>query len=173
MRPEHVVLVTPDDREIGTEEKLAAHRKALLHRAFSVFVFDKRGRMLLQRRAAGKYHSAGLWSNTCCGHPRPGEPIDRAARRRLKEEMGFECPLEHVFSFVYRAALTDELTEHELDHVYIGRFDGAPRPDPGEVQEWRAMPVAELVEDLELNRAAYTVWLPLALDGIRERGAVP
>jgi isopentenyl-diphosphate delta-isomerase len=87
--------------------------------------------------------------------------------------MGFECPLEHVFSFVYRAALTDELTEHELDHVYIGRFDGAPRPDPGEVQEWRAMPVGDLVDDLELNRAAYTVWLPLALDGIRERGVVP
>src|SRR6267143_121711 len=91
------------DREVGTEEKLAAHRKGLLHRAFSVFVFDRAGRLILQRRAAGKYHSAGLWSNTCCGHPRPGQPLERAAKRRLKEEMGFECPLEHVFSFVYRA----------------------------------------------------------------------
>lgn len=173
MQPEHVVLVTPDDREIGTEEKLAAHRRALLHRAFSVFVFDRRGRLLLQRRAAGKYHSAGLWSNTCCGHPRPGEPTDRAARRRLKEEMGFDCPLEHVFSFVYRAALTGDLTEHELDHVFIGQFDGAPRPDPGEVEEWRATPVAELLDDLERNPGLYSVWLPPALDGIRQRGAVP
>lgn len=173
MHPEHVVLVTPDDREIGTEEKLAAHRKALLHRAFSVFVFDRRGRLLLQRRAAGKYHSAGLWSNTCCGHPRPGEPTDRAARRRLKEEMGFDCSLEHVFSFVYRAALTDDLTEHELDHVFIGQFDGAPQPDPGEVEEWRAMPVAELLDDLERSPGSYSIWLPLALDGIRHRGAVP
>jgi isopentenyl-diphosphate delta-isomerase len=173
MHLEHVVLVTPDDREIGTEEKLAAHRKALLHRAFSVFVFDRRGRLLLQRRAAGKYHSAGLWSNTCCGHPRPGEPTGRAAMRRLKEEMGFQCPLEQAFSFVYRAQLTNDLTEHELDHVFIGQFDGVPRPDPAEVQEWRATPVADLLDDLERNPGQYSVWLPRALDGIRERGALP
>lgn len=168
--PEFVVLVDDRDHELGTEEKLAAHRKALMHRAFSVFVFDKRGRLLLQRRAAGKYHSAGLWSNTCCGHPRPGEPTDRAARRRLKEEMGFDCPLEQAFSFIYRAQLTDDLTEHELDYVFIGQFDGAPSPDPAEVQEWRAVPVADLLDDLERNPALYSVWLPPALDGIRQRG---
>jgi len=171
--PEQVVLVDEQDREVGTEEKLAAHRKGLLHRAFSVFVFDRAGRLILQRRAAGKYHSAGLWSNTCCGHPRPGEPLERAAKRRLKEEMGFECPLEHVFSFVYRAPLDHGLTEHELDHVFIGRFDGAPRPDRDEVSEWRAADLAELLTDLDNNPARYSVWLPPALDGIRQRGAVP
>lgn len=171
--PELVVLVDECDREVGTEEKVSAHRRGVLHRAFSVFVFDRRSRLLLQRRAAGKYHSAGLWSNTCCGHPRPGEPTERAARRRLKEEMGFECPLEQVFSFVYRAALDGGLTEHELDHVFIGRFDGAPRPDRTEVSEWRAAPVAEIVDDLAQNPGRYSVWLPHALDGIRQRGVVP
>lgn len=171
--PEHVVLVDAQDRELGTEEKLAAHQRGLLHRAFSVFVFDGRSRLILQRRAEGKYHSPGLWSNTCCGHPRPGEPTDRAARRRLKEEMGFDCPLTAVFSFVYRADLGAGISEHELDHVFIGRFTGAPRPDRAEVGEWRAVEVAELVDDLAKNPARYSVWLPMALDGIRERGAVP
>ena len=170
---EHVVLVDEQDRETGTEEKLAAHQMPRLHRAFSVFVFDRKGRLLLQRRAATKYHSAGLWSNSCCGHPRPGEPTDRAARRRLREEMGFDCALERVFSFVYRAALDHGLTEHELDHVFIGQFDGTPRPDSEEVSEWRATDLAELAGELERNPSAYTVWLPPALAGIRERGAVP
>jgi isopentenyl-diphosphate delta-isomerase len=170
--PEHVVLVDQQDREIGTEEKLAAHRRGVLHRAFSVFVFDGKGRLLLQRRAAGKYHSAGLWSNTCCGHPRPGEPTDRAARRRLLEEMGFDCPLTPVFSFIYRADLGAGLSEHELDHVFIGRHAGAVRPDPSEVSEWRAVPMGELLDDLAQNPARYSVWLPPAIEGIRERGAV-
>ena len=171
--PEFVVLVDDRDRELGTEEKLSAHRRGLMHRAFSVFIIDEHGRLLLQRRAAGKYHSAGLWSNTCCGHPRPGEPIERAARRRLQEEMGFDCPLERVFSFVYRAPLDCGLTEHELDHVFIGRFDGAPRPDPTEVSEWRAASVAEIADDVARNPGRYSAWLPQALDGIRRWSAVP
>ena len=170
---ERVVLVDERDVEIGTEEKLAAHREGRLHRAFSVFVFDRNGRLLLQRRAAGKYHSAGLWSNTCCGHPRPGEATPEAARRRLQEEMGFDCPLEPVFAFVYRAELDHGLLEHELDQVFTGRFDGPPRPDPAEVSEWRPVHVAELSRDLAQNPDRYSVWLPQALDGLRERGAAP
>src|SRR6185503_9661232 len=127
MTDEMVVLVDEDDREAGTGEKMAVHRSGRLHRAFSVFVVDGEGRLLLQRRAAVKYHSAGLWSNTCCGHPRPGETILAAATRRLKEEMGFECRLRPAFSFIYRAALDHGLTEHELDHVLLGSHDGAPQ----------------------------------------------
>lgn len=171
--PEHVVLVDPQDRELGTEEKMAAHQRGVLHRAFSVFVFDRQSRLLIQRRADGKYHSAGLWSNTCCGHPRPGEPTARAARRRLSEEMGFDCPLTAVFSFVYRADLGGGLTEHELDHVFIGRFTGVPRPDRAEVSEWRAVAIPELLDDFAKTPERYSVWLPIALGGIQERGAVP
>ncbi|MBI4421289.1 MAG: isopentenyl-diphosphate Delta-isomerase [Gemmatimonadetes bacterium] len=170
LREERVVLVDDQDHELGTGEKLAVHRAGRLHRAFSVFVLDGEGRLVLQRRAAGKYHSAGLWSNTCCGHPRPGEPTPAAARRRLREEMGFECPLSAAFSFVYRAELEDGLTEHELDHVFVGSFRGTPRPDPAEVAEWRAVPVDELTRDLAARPRAYSAWLPPALDGLVARG---
>jgi isopentenyl-diphosphate delta-isomerase len=170
---EFVVLVDEQDREVGTEEKLSAHRRGVMHRAFSVFVFDERGRLMLQRRAPGKYHSAGLWANTCCGHPRPGEPVAHAARRRLNEEMGFDCPLEHVFSFVYRAPLDAGLTEHELDHVFVGRFDGSPLPDRAEVSEWRASSVAEVADDLARNPGRYAAWFQEAFEGIRQRRAVP
>lgn len=164
--PEQVILVDERDREVGAGEKLAVHRAGQLHRAFSVFVVDAKGRLLLQRRAPGKYHSAGLWSNTCCGHPRPGEATAAAAHRRLREEMGFECPLTAAFSFVYRADLGNGLTEHELDHVFIGSFRGTPRPDPGEVAEWRAVPVGELRADLGARPQTYSAWLPTALDGL-------
>jgi isopentenyl-diphosphate delta-isomerase len=162
--------VDPDDRETGTAEKLAAHRGGLLHRAFSVFVFDMRDNLLLQRRAEGKYHSPGVWSNTCCGHPRPGEDLATAARRRLREEMGFDCALTHQFSFVYRADLGGGLVEHEVDHVFTGRFAELPEPDPAEVSEWRRTPVAALLLDLERNPRRYSAWLGQALDGLRRRG---
>src|SRR5918997_6672888 len=126
---EQVILVDEADREVGTGSKLEAHREGALHRAFSVFVFDRRGRLLLQKRAAGKYHSGGLWSNTCCGHPRPGEATAEAARRRLREEMNFDCELRAAFEFLYRAQFTNKLIEHEYDHVFVGEFGGVFVPD--------------------------------------------
>lgn len=170
---EQVILVDEADRELGSDDKLAAHRSGRLHRAFSVFVFDLRGNLLLQQRAEGKYHSAGLWSNTCCGHPRPGEATPDAAHRRLGEEMGFDCPLTPAFSFVYRAELAGGLIEHELDHVLTGRHASPPEPDPTEVSEWRRAPVAALLRDLEVNPHRYTAWLNPALRGLWDRGACP
>lgn len=155
---ERVVLVDEDDRSVGTEEKLKAHRRGLLHRAFSVFVRDAEGRWLLQKRAPGKYHSGGLWSNTCCSHPRPGEPVEAAARRRLREEMGFACPTTELFTFRYRVRLGDELWEHELDHVLVGRSDAEPDPDPAEVEDWRWVPVEELCRELERDPERFTYW---------------
>ena len=166
---EQVILVDQQDHEVGTGEKLAVHRAGRLHRAFSVFVTDPGGRLLLQRRAPAKYHSAGLWSNTCCGHPRPGETTPAAAHRRLREEMGFDCPLTPGFSFLYKADLGNGLTEHELDHVFTGSFDGTPRPDPAEVTEWRAVLVADLEADLAANPAVYSAWFQPALEGLVAR----
>ena len=158
--PEQVILVDGDDRAIGQMEKLAVHREGLLHRAFSVFVFDGDGRLLLQRRASGKYHSPGLWSNTCCGHPRPGEETRAAARRRLVEEMGLRCELTYVHSFIYRAELGNGLWEHELDHVFVGTTRNEPSPHPDEVAEWRAVPRAALEAELVNAPDAFTVWFP-------------
>ncbi len=170
MAEERVVLVDAGDREVGTGEKMSVHRSGQLHRAFSVFVVDGVGDVLLQRRAAVKYHSAGRWSNTCCGHPRPGETVLAAAHRRLREEMGFDCLLRPAFTFVYRAALDADLTEHELDHVLTGSFEGTPRPDPAEVTEWRVVPVRDLLVDLTAHPDRYSVWLGPALDGLVSRG---
>ncbi|MDH3271669.1 MAG: isopentenyl-diphosphate Delta-isomerase [Gemmatimonadota bacterium] len=167
---ERVVLVDEQDHELGSAEKLAAHESGHLHRAFSVFVLDEDDRLMLQRRANGKYHSPGLWSNTCCGHPRPGEPVVDAAQRRLFEEMGFACPLGFEFSFLYRAELGNGLTEHELDHVLTGRFSGEPRPDPSEVGAWRVASVAEVQAELASDPAAYSAWFPLAFQGLIDRG---
>jgi isopentenyl-diphosphate delta-isomerase len=168
-----VVLVDEDDRAVGTEEKLAAHEKALLHRALSVFVFDSSGRLLLQRRALSKYHSGGLWTNTCCSHPRPGEAVLDAAHRRLREEMGFDCSLEPAFTFVYHAPFAHGLTEHELDHVLIGSFDGTPQADPAEVAEWAWIAPGELGADLARRPERYTAWFPLAMAELRRRGLLP
>ena len=121
---EEVVLVNEKDEAIGTMEKMAAHEKALLHRAFSVFVFNKNGDLLMQQRAHSKYHSGGLWTNTCCSHPRPGEHVADAANRRLQEEMGFTTSLNKAFDFTYKAAFDNGLTEHEFDHVFIGIYEG-------------------------------------------------
>lgn len=160
--PERVILVDARDVPVGEAEKLEAHRRGALHRAFSVFLLDRAGRVLLQRRAASKYHSGSLWSNTCCGHPRPGEGAAAAAARRLQEEMGVQCPLEPAGAFVYRAQL-GELVEHEYDHVFVGRFDGSPEPDPAEVAEWRWETRGELQADLAAHPERYTVWLAKAL----------
>jgi isopentenyl-diphosphate delta-isomerase len=163
---EHVILVSESDEAIGEAKKLEAHRLGLLHRAFSVFVLDDDGRVLLQRRARSKYHSPGLWSNTCCGHPRPGERTIDAASRRLREEMGIECDLFPVFSFRYRAELDSGLVEHEVDHVFIGRSMGAPRHDPGEVDEWRWMRVDQARAWSEREPQSFTAWFPAVFTGL-------
>jgi isopentenyl-diphosphate Delta-isomerase len=161
---EEIILVDENDEMVGTAAKLQAHLEGRLHRAFSVFVFNAQGQLLLQKRSRTKYHSAGLWSNTCCSHPRPGEATDAAARRRLQEEMGFSCELREVFAFVYRAELDVGLIEHEYDHVFVGRFDGEPRPCPGEVEGWRWGDVPSLLADLRDHPAEYTYWLRIAID---------
>jgi isopentenyl-diphosphate delta-isomerase len=160
---ELVTLVDPHDNVVGVEEKLRAHREGKLHRAFSVFVFDRDRNLLIQRRASDKYHSAGLWSNTCCGHPRPGETTERAASRRLAEEMGFHCPLQRAFQLQYRAELENAMIEHEIDQVLVGRFDGTPLPDQREVAEFRWIAPGELRERIAAAPANYTSWLQLLL----------
>jgi isopentenyl-diphosphate delta-isomerase len=171
--PDEVVLVDEQDAPIGTADKQEAHRSGALHRAFSVFVFDGAGRLLLQRRAADKYHSGGLWANTCCSHPRPGEDVADAAHRRLREEMGFDCELSPAGSFVYRASLGNGLTEHEFDHLLVGRFDGEPRPDPAEVGAWRVVRVPELRRDMAARPDRYAAWLSPALARLAEQGLLP
>jgi len=160
---EQVVLVDERDAEVGVAPKQRVHETGELHRAVSVFLFDSLGRLLLQRRASGKYHSAGLWSNTCCSHPRPGEAPGAAASRRLREEMGIECDLEPRGTFTYRAALDNGLVEHEVDHLFVGRFDGEPLPDRSEVGEWRWIAIAALEKECAANPERFTPWLPLAL----------
>ena len=158
MEEEKVILVDEYDRPLGLMPKMEAHRKALLHRAFSVFVFNDRGQLMLQQRALSKYHSPGLWTNTVCSHQREGETNEEAGRRRLEEEMGFRTDLREIFHFIYRAELDNGLTEHELDHVLIGRFEGLPRPNPEEVAAYKWMHLWELKRDIERNPGAYTVW---------------
>lgn len=164
-RMNEVILVDEQDRQVGVAEKLAAHRGGgRLHRAFSVFVFNADGELLLQQRAEGKYHFGGLWSNTCCGHPRPGEDTTSAACRRLAEEFGFETDLREIGSFIYRAHdATSGLTEQELDHVFVGEFDGAPAPDPAEIDEWRWTAPAEVQRDLAERPDRLTPWFEPAL----------
>jgi isopentenyl-diphosphate delta-isomerase len=168
--PERVVLVDAADREIGSAEKLEAHARGFLHRAVSVVIFDGRGSMLLQRRAPGKYHSGGLWSNTCCGHPRPGEEALAAARRRLAAEMGIETELSSACVFTYRAIVGPGLVEHEVDHVFLGTFAGAPRPDADEVVEWRWQPSRELLGETARAPERFSAWLEPLLAALAERG---
>jgi isopentenyl-diphosphate delta-isomerase type 1 len=166
-----LVRVDEHDQEIGVVEKMSAHREGVLHRAFSVFVFDRSGRLLLQRRALDKYHSGGLWSNTCCSHPGPGErPID-AAHRRLEEEMGFDCPLTGGYAFTYRVDVGNGLVEHEFDHVFVGQFDGEPRPDRAEVNDWAWKPLDEVRADIAARPSVYTVWFTIALERLRKTSA--
>jgi isopentenyl-diphosphate delta-isomerase len=163
-----IILVDEKDNEIGYEEKMKPHIEGRLHRAFSVFVFNSKGEMLLQQRARSKYHSGGLWTNTCCSHPREGEATDEAAHRRLSEEMGFDCPLEERFTFIYKASLDRDLTEHELDHVFIGRYDGNVKPDPEEADGYDWISIDELKTDMEKNSGKYTVWFKIALPKLLE-----
>ena len=153
------MLVDAYGQQVGVEEKERAHVDGVLHRAFSIFVFNASGELLMQQRAAGKYHSGGLWTNTCCGHPRPGEALADAVHRRLQEEMGFDCALREAFQFTYHAQLGNGLIEHEFDHVFIGSFEGQPRPNPEEVGACRWMATDELAIDLAAQPDRYTYWL--------------
>ena len=169
MAVEEVILVNEADMPVGRMEKIEAHRKALLHRAFSVFIFDSRGRMLLQRRAQGKYHSPGLWTNACCSHPRPGEDTAAAAARRLREELGFTTGLEEIFSFTYKTVFDNGLTEFEFDHVFIGQYDGDVRPDPAEVSDFCYLDMDRIATDLDTRPEKYTSWFHLAFPLLREK----
>jgi isopentenyl-diphosphate delta-isomerase len=151
------------DRPLGTEEKLTAHRAGVLHRAVSVIVRNSRGELLLQRRALGKYHSGGLWSNACCGHPRPGESVVAAGERRLREEMGVSCALAPHTAFVYRAALGGALVEHEYDHILVGTTDDEPAPDPTEAMSWEWVEPDLLAARVAAAPERFTAWLPLVL----------
>jgi isopentenyl-diphosphate Delta-isomerase len=159
-----VILINENDEPIGVGEKVKTHREGKLHRAFSIFVFNSKGQLLIQRRASVKYHSNGLWSNTCCGHPRPGEMTEQAARRRLKEEMGFVCDLKVIFHFTYQVRLSEEFSEHEYDHVLMGVFDGDPHPAPDEVDDWRWADLETLRNDIRAHPDNYTYWFKLSLD---------
>jgi isopentenyl-diphosphate delta-isomerase len=165
---DRVVLVNDADRPQGTADKLEAHVEGWLHRAFSVFVFDTDDHLLLQQRHPDKYHSGGLWSNTCCSHPRPNEPVADAARRRMQEEMGFVCPVEHMFGFQYEAQVTDTLTEHEYDHVFIGRVSARfeVHPNPTEVSDWTWIDVPSLRTRMDAEPEVFTVWFRLLLDRV-------
>jgi isopentenyl-diphosphate delta-isomerase len=160
---EEVILVNELDEEVGTMEKLEAHVKGVLHRAISVFIFNSSGQMLLQRRAMYKYHSPGLWTNTSCSHPKPGETTRDAAMRRLQEEMGISSKLEFSFSFIYKATFENDLTEHELDHVFIGHSDEKPQLNLNEAMDYQYMDPEHILADLTANPDKYTAWFKIIM----------
>jgi len=162
MKEQQVVLVNENDQETGTMDKMEAHRKGVLHRAFSIFIFDNDGRMLLQQRAPDKYHGAHLWTNACCSHPLPGEKVEEAATRRLEEELGFITPLKKIFSFVYRADVENDLIEHEFDHVFAGQFSGNIIPNKNEVADVKYMDMNEIRKDIDQNPDHFTSWFKIA-----------
>lgn len=161
---EKVILVDENDTPIGLMEKIEAHRKALLHRAFSVFIFNSKGELLLQQRALDKYHSPGLWTNTCCSHQRDGETNLEAANRRLWEEMGMKTPLKELFSFIYKAPFDNGLTEHELDYVLIGYSDENPNINPTEVAAYQWKDISSIKEDISQFPEKYTAWFKIIFD---------
>ncbi|MDT7827807.1 isopentenyl-diphosphate Delta-isomerase [Pricia sp. S334] len=164
MEEEHVILVDPNDEPIGTMPKMEAHEKALLHRAFSVFIMNDKGETMLQQRAADKYHSPLLWTNTCCSHQRVGESNVEAGKRRLQEEMGFSVKLDELFFFIYKAPFDNGLTEHEYDHVMIGRYNGEPKINPAEVADWKWMDPEAVKDDIEARPEHYTAWFKIIFE---------
>ncbi|MGB3606348.1 MAG: isopentenyl-diphosphate Delta-isomerase [Psychroserpens sp.] len=168
MNEERVILVNENDEQIGTMPKIEAHEKALLHRAFSVFVFNDNNELMLQQRAKHKYHSPLLWTNTCCSHQRVGETNLQAGKRRLMEEMGFETELRETISFIYKAPFDNGLTEHEFDHVMVGNFIKEPKINPDEVEAWKWMPLDAVKEDIGANPKIYTEWFKIIFDKFYE-----
>ena len=168
MEKEFVVLVDQDDKQIGLMEKMIAHENAVLHRAFSIFIFNSKGEMLLHQRAFSKYHSPGLWTNACCSHPREDESLEQATSRRLKEEMGMECKLTKAFHFTYKADVGLGLIEHEIDYVFVGETNQTPLINPKEVDNWKYMPMNELTADITEHPEKYTAWFKIAFDRLVE-----
>jgi len=164
MKEEEVILVNRENEQIGTMPKMEAHEKALLHRAFSVFIINDKGQIMLQQRAASKYHSPLLWTNTCCSHQRVGESNIEAGKRRLQEEMGFQAELKELFSFIYKAPFDNGLTEHEFDHVMLGSFNAEPNINPEEVASWKWMSPELVKNDIAENSDEYTVWFKIIFE---------
>jgi len=169
MDEELVILVNENDEQIGLMPKLEAHQKAMLHRAFSVFIFNDKEQLLLQKRAASKYHSPNLWTNTCCSHQREGETNIEAGKRRLQEEMGFECDLKEVFSFMYKAPFDNGLTEHELDHVMVGFFKDVPNINEEEVATYKWILLEDVRKDIENQPENYTEWFKIIYNEYYQR----
>ena len=169
MKREEVILVDKNDNPLGTMEKMQAHERGVLHRAFSVFIFNSKGEMMIHRRASSKYHSSGLWTNACCSHPQINETVEEAAHRRLMEEMGFDCELKEKLSFLYKADVGDGLIEHEFDHVFFGEFNGKPEINPDEVAEWKFINSEILKEEIKNHPAKFTEWFKIAFKKISGR----
>jgi isopentenyl-diphosphate Delta-isomerase len=170
MEEDQLILVDENDTQTGVMGKLETHQKGLLHRAFSIFVINDRGELMLQKRAASKYHCGGLWTNTCCGHPRNGEELLSAAHRRLPEEMGFDCALQEIFLFHYQVVFDNGLCENEMNRVFVGRHNGDPIPNPGEADDWKWVKIDEVKSDIQENSDKYTYWFKEDLNEIRKRG---
>lgn len=168
MKEEHVILVDEQDSVIGLSEKMIAHETGALHRAVSVFIFNKTGELLLQKRAPTKYHGAGLWTNTCCTHPRQGETNEECAHRRLKEEMGFDTRLEERFAFIYRSEVENGLTEHEFDHVFFGVYDGEVKPNAEEVEDHIFVSLGNVSKDAEADPERFSIWFRMILEKFKE-----
>ena len=168
MQEELVVLVDEQDNEIGLMPKMEAHEKAVLHRAFSVFILNKKGELMLQQRAGTKYHSPLLWTNTCCSHQRTGEKSLEAGKRRLQEEMGFVTELKELFTFIYKAPFDNGLTEHELDHVLLGYYEQSPAINKEEVEDWKWMSLKAIEDDLSRNPESYTAWFKIVFKQFRD-----
>lgn len=164
MEEERVILVNELNEQIGTMPKMEAHEKALLHRAFSVFIMNDKGETMIQQRAAHKYHSPLIWANTCCSHQREGESNIEAGKRRLMEEMGFEVPLKELFSFIYKAPFDNGLTEHELDHVMMGYYNGEPNINPDEVADWKWMKPEDIKNEISIDPDKYSAWFKIIFD---------
>ena len=161
MKEEKVILVDKNDRQIGLMPKMEAHEKGLLHRAFSVFIFNDKNELMLQQRALSKYHSPGLWTNTCCSHQREGESNIEAGKRRLQEEMGFSTDLKDTISFIYKAPFDNGLTEHEFDHILVGNYNQNPVLNLKEAADFKWMTLEKVKEDMEQNPGIYTEWFKI------------
>lgn len=164
---EYIIQVNNSDTQIGKIEKLQAHQRGVLHRAFSIFIFNSEGNLLLQQRAADKYHSAALWTNSCCSHPNYGESLQHATQRRLMQEMGLQTPLNKLFDFIYKTKFDNGLIEHEYDHVFLGVSDRKPIPNPNEVMNWKYMPLQEIERDIEAYPHKYTSWFKICFPKLK------
>ncbi|TEB15639.1 Isopentenyl-diphosphate Delta-isomerase [Pelotomaculum sp. FP] len=166
---EYVILVDENDNSVGIAEKIDAHKNPKLHRAFSIFIFNSKGKLLIQQRAENKYHCPGMWANTCCSHPRPGESLEKAAHRRLQEEMGFDTEMVKSFAFIYKAQFDNGLTEEEYDHIFVGKWDGTPKINLTEVADYKWISEDILREDIKKNPAIYTPWFKIALGKLLDK----